>query len=262
MRKTLRTKNSTLKNQVHQHRQSKARIVRNALSGSADVVSVPPRVSTGIKNLSRNPGSIGTTFAGFPLPGRFRTHLRYAETTSLTTGAAGVMGTQQQFLISSLFKPNFTAAGHQPSNYAALVTLYQRYRVDKVRVTLVVNNVGGGSDVAVGYNVEQDGTIPFTAATLDQATENGRVSTVDIAATGNNRSARVTFDVDCSLVAGIRPITYRTDPAFSALTTASPTKGIFLTLAAGSYNGTAGEAITVQTILDFQVEMFDRNELF
>jgi len=75
------------------------------------------------------------TFQGIGFPDRFNCKLRYSENGSFTSSAAPAA---QVFRVNSLFDPNQTGAGHQPSFFDVANLCYSAYYVRGVwaRVTL------------------------------------------------------------------------------------------------------------------------------
>jgi len=116
-------------------------------------------------NLTMPRGMIG-------FPERLGITLKYSETTSFSASPAPAA---QTYRMNSLFDPNLTGVGHQPSYFDNLAAIYGRYIVLGYSVKAEINNhtttaglyvVGCYSDIDISANsVEQ-----ITEAKLSKTT--------------------------------------------------------------------------------------------
>lgn len=84
----------------------------------------------------------GKNVVGFP--DRFKIRLKYSETVSFSGSAAP---SAVVFAVNSLFDPNFSGSGHQPSYYDALTAVYGRYLVTGVEATVSITNQTSGMSI-------------------------------------------------------------------------------------------------------------------
>lgn len=96
---------------------------------------------------------------------RYRTKLMYSDFFTLSTPGTGILW--HQFNMNSLFKPDFTNAGHQPRGFDQLMTLFQSYIVTGMKIkvegrflssNLDTNPVVG--NLILGYLTVNGGTLP------------------------------------------------------------------------------------------------------
>lgn len=195
-----------------------------------------------------------------PLPKVFRGSFRYAETFNLTTGTSGVMGTQQVMNLNCLYDPNYTGAGHQPYGFDQIQALYQKYQVDKVKVTLIWTTPGGTADVLGAYKVQANsGAGNLTGNTCDYSTEQPQTGTVIVTSSGNNRVVETNFWVDIKKLFNVTKAQYAADVYISqSYSSSQPNQICQLMFAVGSPSGSTGESCTVQCILEFRASFFER----
>ncbi len=197
------------------------------------------------------------------LPRSFRRLLRYAETFSLSTGTAGVIGTVQTMFLNSVYDPNSTGTGHQPYGFDQLAAFYQQYLVHGVRFKIITSTIGGTAEVCVAYQVfPTAGGVSIAGISTDAATEKSTVSTFVQGSSGNVRSRSVGGEVKMYQIFGLTPAQYaaQTD-VYGAAVTTNPSLGAYLEIGIGSYSGTASESLSVQVVLDMDVEFWQPKTL-
>ena len=197
------------------------------------------------------------------LPRRLMRTLRYAETFSLSTGTAGVIGTVVTILLNSLFDPNNSGTGHQPYGFDQLASFYQQYVVHGVRFQLITNTIGGTAEVCVAYQIfPTAGGVSIAGISTDAATEKSTVSTFTSGSSGNVRARSVRGAIQMHQVFGLTKAQYaaQTDQYGAAVTT-NPALGGYLEVGIGSYSGSAGETLSVQIVLDFDAEFWQPKTL-
>lgn len=84
-----------------------------------------------VSNLNANRGGY---------PASIKVWLSYTDKYALS--AAGVVGAYQAMRANSVFDPDFTGTGGQPSNYDIYAALYDTYRVHQSRITVWFTAVG------------------------------------------------------------------------------------------------------------------------
>ena len=197
------------------------------------------------------------------LPRSHRTTLRYAETFSLATGAAGIIGSVQTMFLNSLYDPNSSGTGHQPYGFDQLVQFYQQYFVHSCRYQLICSTIGGTAEICVAMQIfPTAGGVTIAGISTDAATEKATVSTFVLGSSGNVRSRSVTGVVKMHQIFGLEPDQYRaqTDQYGAAVTT-NPALGAYLEVGIGSYSGAASETAAIQIILDFDAEFWQPKTL-
>jgi len=193
------------------------------------------------------------------LPRSFRRVLPYAETYTLTTGTAGVLGTAQLMLLNSLYDPNSTGTGHQPYGFDQLSSWFKTYIVHSVKVKILACSIGGSAEVAVCWKLDNpNGFQSMVGYTVDQATEAPMIGVGLLGASGIDRVFKKTLDIYPHEVLGITKAQYLNEiGSYGAAYNANPTLCPTLQLAVGSYTGTAGENASVQVVMEFDAEFFN-----
>ncbi len=197
------------------------------------------------------------------LPRRMNKTLRYAETFTLTTGTAGVIGTVQTMMLNNLYDPNSTGTGHQPYGYDQLTPYYGYYLVHRTRWRLLATTIGNTSEVCVAYQIfPATSGVSIAGISTDAATEKSSVTTFNVGPSGNDRSRLVSGVASHYQVLGITPSQYKDNlDQYGAAVTTGPVVGSYLEIGVGSYSGTAGVTLSVQVVLDFDAEFYSPKTL-
>ena len=74
-----------------------------------------------------------------PMPRRYMTKLRYADTGLTVNPGIGTVATYT-FRANSLFDPDYTSTGHQPRGFDQLMPLFNHYTVLGSKITVTCNN--------------------------------------------------------------------------------------------------------------------------
>lgn len=197
------------------------------------------------------------------LPRRCVKVLRYAQTVTLTTGTAGVVGSTNYFRLNSIYDPWTTMGGNSAYGVSQLATWYSRYLVTRARVKLVATTPGGTAEVSLVWKLDNtDGFVTLVGQSIDRCTEAPMIGTAFVGPSGNDRSLQVTFDVSPHEMLGVTRQQYVNEWAtYSALMTANPSVTPAMQIGAASFSGVAGESITVQVIIDFTTELSEPTQL-
>jgi len=81
-------------------------------------------------------------------PDYLDTNLTYYQQTSLTCETAG-LADHHLFRCNSIYDPDFTGTGHQPSQHDNLALIYQNYRVIRSKIEVIATSPGGLAGQAV-----------------------------------------------------------------------------------------------------------------
>ncbi len=197
------------------------------------------------------------------LPRMMRKQLRYAETFSLTTGTAGVIGTVQTMTLNNLYDPNQSGVGHQPYGFDQLTPFYGYYVVHNCRWRLLATTIGNTSEVCVAYQIYPAVSgVTIAGISVDAATEKSAVTTFNVGPSGNDRSRMVSGTVAMPKVFGISPPQYKDNlDQYGAAVTTGPTVGAYIEVGIGSYSGSAGVSLSIQIVLDFDAEFYSPKTL-
>ena len=189
--------------------------------------------------------------------------LRYAETYSLTTGTAGVIGTVQTMTLNNCYDPNQTGIGHQPYGFDQITPYYGYYIVKRCRWRLLATTIGSSAEVCLAYQIfPAVSGVSIAGISTDAATEKATVTTLPVGPSGADRARMVQGAVEIHKVLGITPAQYsdNLDQCGSSVTT-GPVVGAYLEIGIGSYSGAAGTSLSVQVVLDQEVEFYQPKTL-
>lgn len=201
-----------------------------------------------------------TVFMKSPVSSTYTGIFRYAGTFTLTTGGAGVMGTQQAFRLNNLYDPDYTGSGHQPYGFDQIYPLYQKYQVNKCKATLIWMTSGGTAELIGAYKCQVNSNAGnLTGITCDYATEQPQTSTVIISGEGNNRVVEQNFTISIPKLFGIKKTEYKDDAYISQNYSGSePVNPAWLIISAGSPSAIAGQTVLCQVILEYHATFFGR----
>lgn len=184
-----------------------------------------------------------------PIPQRFITKMKYADTFQLSTVGGGVY----RFNLNSIFDPNRTGVGHQPYARDQLATLYNRYRVYKVNYAITFFNSSTASKVAVCPS-----NIEMGVATISEVMENPQSKWA--VATPGGSSKVISGTVSLPALTGRTKAQYMADDRYQAEMTTSPAELLILNIFGQSLID-AGITIDCAINLTYFVECFDRQSL-
>lgn len=211
----------------------------------------------------KNSTSIGkelTLLMKSPIPIKYTGRFRYAQTISLATGTAGVLGTQQIFRLNNLFDPDYTGSGHQPYGLDQVGPLYGKYQVNSVKVTLMWHTSGGAAELMGCYKCQVNTNAGnLTGISCDYATEQPQTATCLISGDGNLRVVEQNFTVQLHKLFNVTKSEYKDSNYIADGYGASyPESTAQLLISVGSPAGNAGQTIVCQVILDYNATLFGR----
>lgn len=152
-------------------------------------------------------------------PREFLVKMKYHHLGSFSTTAS--IANDRVFNLNSIWDPDRTGVGHQPQSRDQWASLYNRYRVDKVKVTL-----RGTTDSTHGMVY---GMIPTNNASGINDTDQFGEANRSISAIGTLATPvflQKTYDL--AVINGVPHSTYRADDRFQSLFTTSPSEVICL----------------------------------
>lgn len=196
------------------------------------------------RGLMQNVGPFGARWAG---------KLKYVDKFNTST-VSGIYN-EQLFNLNSLFDPDRTGVGHQPLGFDQLNVIYQRYRVLKTsyRLTMVNSDQTGSIALVTAVN-NSTASLASVAYALEEGYSSFRIR--NAFADPNIISATVVLNS----LTGNSLIAYRSDDAYAALVTASPTELMILHI---GLEGTTALSASVQYYIEmeFDCEFWDPLQL-
>lgn len=195
---------------------------------------------------------------GDPFPLRWSRTLQYGQAFTLTAGAAGVFGTEQIFRLNSLYDPDLTGTGHQPYGFDTMATLYYKYKVTAVRVSIKVSDPSADGIQFAAHFQNPDVTYTVTGTLPDVQMEKPGTLIRDINNTGSqviNFSQRWLMHQLCN----ITPIEFASNTdEYSAAVSANPAKTPFVRMAICALDGSSTPTVRVQVMIAYETEFFER----
>jgi hypothetical protein len=208
-----------------------------------------------------SPRHINSSFRGkfevtFPtgmvgIPDEVRTCLKYSEIISFTGSATPAA---QVFIINSLFDPNFTGVGHQPSFYDFFQSMYSRYCVLGVSAVADVEN-----ETAVAIScacVYSDANI--SGQSVETFTESMRCKAAIVGPTGAVNTKRLTMPaVTMSQIMGQAII--NSDANMYASTSSNPNDVAYMLFKCASTDTSTSVTVRVKFTILFDCVFKDVN---
>lgn len=186
-------------------------------------------------------------------PDRTLVRLTYADQITLSTTSLGYAS--HFFRLNSVYDPDFTATGHQPTGFDEWAAFYNYYRVMKVKGEV---EIGDGSSAAGSSCVFSIKPTQSTtgSTTVSEILEDQRASGTLYNPTGPPR--KLSFEWDIRTLFGVSKGFYD-QSTYAALTSANPFDQVFLEMQARS----AGTGTTYYCLVrfDYFVEFYERNEV-
>lgn len=195
-----------------------------------------------------------------PMPVRKLVQFRYCDDIILSTGAAGVMCTDYQYRLNSLFDPNLTAAGHQPLGFDQMCpALYGRYKVYRCDFSLVATTPGGTSDIQLSAQVTSAASVLALGGNAPAYVRERFADGTAMLSSSGDRRAVVRASVPIHQVFGFTQTEFNGDIAeMSAVYNANPVQQALLNFAVGSPAGSGAESCVVMVELIFFAELSER----
>lgn len=184
--------------------------------------------------------------------------LTYCSRHTLSTGAAGVYGTEAVFRLGSLFDPDFATGGHQPLYYDQLAALYGKYMVHHCDVEITLSNPSADGAV-LGIAVQRSNeTYTLTGNAVDYAMEHPTVKTMFV----NNTGSQVLTwrkRLPNHMVEGLTQRQYLSSvDEYGAAVTANPSFSPYVRFGLASSNGDSGVTANVLVRLNYRAQFFDQ----
>ncbi len=168
-------------------------------------------------------------------------NMNYVDIQTISETVAG-SGAFYTYRISDLFDPNFTGVGTQPVGFDQLSTLYTRFRVLSVAVTVEANNNATTTTLSAVFPSSQSTlpASPFSWPLQPMA----RSALLNLPAGGNN-TCRFHFKLDPAKVLGLTKNQYMSDMDYTCTPTASPVRSVFIHLTCSGRGGVLTSTVSL-----------------
>ncbi len=206
-------------------------------------------------------GNILSSMVHGPLPVRYSGRMTYAETYTLSSGAAAgnQCGTEQVMNLNSLYDPNDSGAGHQPYGFDQLSALYKRYKVNTAIVDVLFTTPGGDHDMQCCVLIQgPGGGQTLTGMYGFVAKELPNVATRHLSTTGS-RTARFQARIPIWSLMGITKAQFDANTEeYAAYYSASPARLVTMSLGVNCYDNTTSQTSVVLCTISYEFDMWDR----
>lgn len=192
-------------------------------------------------------GKICSTFS--PLPYYVRTRIRYMEKDIGLNPAIAGLAADQVFNITSLYDPNFTGTGHQPTGFDQMMALYRNYLVTKVNAHVIFQNTDSSNESLCCLHIN-DSTTSLTDIRV--AVENGRCVYNMIGKAGSSRDiTNLVISADIAKERGVKDL--KDSPDYRGSVTSSPSASMYMHVLAQPNSANDATVVGVTVILEFDV---------
>lgn len=191
-----------------------------------------------------------TKISRMPVPERFFTKLQYSEIITFTLSAPNTL--YSYLFQSSIYDPDYTAAGHQPLWRDTLATMYGRFRVFGVKYSIAFKNTNV-SQLTWAYIKHSDNSTTETNSNTLRERREGKSLMLD-SNSGRTNTVRGYLDVAKSY--GLSKREFYNDDSFISAIGATPVKTAFLHLYTLTMHSSA--ILHAQVDLQYYVEFLDR----
>jgi len=219
---------------------------------------IPKRLGRKLMRRYRKKTTLPNRSALAPIPARFITKMKYAESYVLS----GVGLRTQQMNLNSLFDPNRSGLGHQPYGFDQLcgpsgTALYNRYRVFKVDYVVVVAN----DQYNIHYAVLNSNDSSPPIGNVSEARENPRCQYACQNPGGTLK--KITGSITLPSLMGRTKAQYMASDNYQAQYNASPGELAVMNIYTQGLNDDVGVSMshTVNVLLTYHVEFFDPHVL-
>lgn len=206
----------------------------------------------------KRPITLANRSALAPIPARYITKMKYAESFVLT----GTGLRTQQMNLNSLFDPNRSGLGHQPYGFDQLCgpsgsALYNRYRVFKVDYVVVVAN----DTYNIHYAVLNSNDASPPIGSVSEARENPRCQYKCQNPGGTLKT--ITGSISLPSLMGRTKAQYMASDNYQSQYNTSPAELAVMNIYAQGLNDDVGVSMshTVNVLLTYHVELFDPHVL-
>ncbi len=209
------------------------------------------------KSMMGNKLSVAAFIANDPFPPMIRRTFKYSDLHQISTGTAGVYGSEIRYNLNGLYDPYYTGAGHQPYGYDQVFALYNKYRVERVSYRITFTTPGAAADMlcvatlAPGTSASVAGVAPAGPLEWPNSTH-GHLSSA------GQRVCVLTGTIDLHTLIGVTKARYDADDVFCGSVSTNPTQLALLTLAVASYSGSGSQGSSMLVELEFESVAFER----
>lgn len=202
-------------------------------------------------------GPFKAMFSKSPFATSYPAKLNYSEGFTLTTGTAGVMGTEQIYGLNNLYDPNYSGVGHQPYGYDQMSPLYRVYMVFGINMEITITDPSNDGLVVGAVVQPSNGTATVATYTPDVIKERPGSVTRVINNSGSQKQVIRQY-IPLHRLEGISKSMWNARSTYASTVGAGPSSEQFLRIAVGSDAGNVGHTVKVRVYFTYYCKFYDR----
>lgn len=195
-----------------------------------------------------NRGAIPNQLYATTFPQQMKVCLKYDHNANFTTTVS--IANDTKFRLNSIFDPDLSGVGHQPQGRDQWNLLYNRYRVDSVRVTVRTLSMSAHGMMICLFPNNNSTTI----TDVDQMVESPLVT---CKAVGTGTATTIVKFIDLKQLNGVSKNMYENDDRFQALFSTNPTETLILHVGLWELGSLASITASFNICLEYYVTCFD-----
>jgi hypothetical protein len=194
-----------------------------------------------------------------PFPPHLDCTLRYGHQVTLsTTSSQDVLGTEQAFLLNSIFDPDYTGVGHQPYYHDQLQAIYGQYIVTAAEIRATFSDPSSdGVAIACQMNGSTQGTTVISGNNIFDYMERPNTALLWLNDSGN-QVCRLNQKINLPELEGVSLQQYMANDNYRADFAVSPAKKMFFRAAASNTVSTATFTVSFAVEIIFHVRCYSR----
>lgn len=202
--------------------------------------------------------SVNGIVSANPFPNKYFAILNYSDQFTFTTGAVGVLGTEQVLRLNDMYDTDQTGTGHQPYGYDQMAAIYARYQVTYVDVIITWTDPSADGVFAVASLQSNGNTQSLTGMTFARCREIPFTTVKYINNTGA-QVQRMSIKAPLHTIFGVSKQQYMGSPTiYGGQVGSTVSQPCYIRFSAGSSAAAAGVTIQAMVEVKFHAQFWDR----
>lgn len=243
---------------------SQARARSRATGGAARSAMIDPSYPDTYKSVGLEGRRFGIPHVGLfknPFPTRMNRILSYSGIHTMTVGSTGVLGSIQQYACNGLYDSDISGSGHQSYGFDQMMTLYDRYKVNFVKISLLVSDPTIDSLSLAYLFTNPSETTSIAGLSPYQVQEKSLGGTVTVNNSGSQKMNKV-FAFRMYKLANLSKLQFKADPDnYTGSASGNPGSIPKFQFAVADLRGGSTGTVMVEIRLDYFTTFYDRKVL-